>query len=426
MHRISFVMRRISFDMHRISFVMLLALLASCSRETDVLVPDYNAAVVLDGTDSIPQATGSGISGVYAVEEGAPLLGNPVVLKWSGTSLSIFSGKDAGLCVFEGGMRDSAFVFAGYWRKCVNLETGVMELGIAAAAGGRRLAQGLPPREGDIVVEGSYAPGEGQARKTLRLRYLRPLHAGTRDFFIIAHRGGGRNSDQLPASENTAELVRLAERFGANAVEIDVQLTKDGVPVIYHDEFLNLRLTQKTGLVGRIGDYTFAQIEAFVRLENGERIPSLRRMLSVILRRTGLRFVWLDSKPDMPIAIMRDVQRMYADSARLFGRDLRIVIGLPSEEKLEEFLRLPDYADAPAICELTPDDVRRCNALVWGPRWTLGTQNDAVAALQAEGRMAFVWTIDLAGYLQTFMTDGRFDGIVTNYPSLVAFYHYVR
>jgi glycerophosphoryl diester phosphodiesterase len=80
----------------------------------------------------------------------------------------------------------------------------------------------------------------------------------------------------------------------------------------------------------------------------------------------------------------------------------------------------------PVLCELALDDVRRTGAEIWAPRWTLGTQNDAVAQMHAEGRKAFVWTLDVQAYIQQFIREGDFDGILTNYPSLVAYYYYAQ
>ena len=53
-------------------------------------------------------------------------------------------------------------------------------------------------------------------------------------------------------------------------------------------------------------------------------------------------------------------------------------------------------------------------------------KNAEVEALQAEGRRAFVWTLDVSGYIRQFVRDGRFDGILTNYPSLVAYHYYAQ
>lgn len=50
----------------------------------------------------------------------------------------------------------------------------------------------------------------------------------------VGHRGAPYH-----ARENTLDSLRSALRLGADAVEIDVRLTKDGVPVLLHDETLD-------------------------------------------------------------------------------------------------------------------------------------------------------------------------------------------
>ena len=58
--------------------------------------------------------------------------------------------------------------------------------------------------------------------------------------FAIAHRGFGENlgGDHTQPIENTVAAVRLGFRSGASVVEIDVQLTRDGQVVAYHDDVL--------------------------------------------------------------------------------------------------------------------------------------------------------------------------------------------
>ena len=46
----------------------------------------------------------------------------------------------------------------------------------------------------------------------------------------VAHRG-----DPYRVRENTIDSLRSALQRGADAVEIDVRLTRDGVPVLLHD-----------------------------------------------------------------------------------------------------------------------------------------------------------------------------------------------
>lgn len=403
-----------------------LLLLLSCDNEVMVPVPDIDIAAELAGTTAITPAALRVLDGVYEVVDGQSLLGRLAVVRQTGSGVSIFTDRDAGYCVIECGVADSSLLFAGTWRKLTGVETGVVRMRLDEARGAKAALRGETPTDGSLILLGDFSNAAGSNARPLQLVYRRPLYKGPRPFLVIAHRAGGRNSDKLPASENSSELVRLAERFGANGVEIDIQLTKDGVPVVYHDDDLNLRLTQKSGLVGSVSEYTIAQLETFVRLKNGERIPTLRRMLATILRQTSLRFVWLDSKPGVPVQLLYDIQRAYRDSARVFGRDLTVVIGLPDSYRVNELLRIPGYEDATVLCELDPDAVRRTASEYWAPRWTLGTQNIAAAEMQAEGRVVLSWTLDHADYIQEFISSGQFDGLLSNYPALVAYYYYVQ
>lgn len=65
-----------------------------------------------------------------------------------------------------------------------------------------------------------------------------PAHTPTNDPLIIAHRGAS-----LIAPENTLAAFALAMESGANGIELDVRLSRDGVPVVIHDVTL-----RRTGL----------------------------------------------------------------------------------------------------------------------------------------------------------------------------------
>ncbi|MRG86496.1 glycerophosphodiester phosphodiesterase [Salinibacillus xinjiangensis] len=69
---------------------------------------------------------------------------------------------------------------------------------------------------------------------------------------IIAHRGASRY-----APENTMPAFQLANEMKANGIETDVQLTKDNIPVLIHDE--NVRRT--TNGTGFVQDYTLQELE---------------------------------------------------------------------------------------------------------------------------------------------------------------------
>lgn len=77
-------------------------------------------------------------------------------------------------------------------------------------------------------------------------------------FVVYAHRGA---SEYYP--ENTLSSFAAGIDMGADGIETDVQISKDGVLMIYHDDFMK----DKTGFEGRICDYTYEQLRA-ARVKN--------------------------------------------------------------------------------------------------------------------------------------------------------------
>lgn len=92
---------------------------------------------------------------------------------------------------------------------------------------------------------------------------------------IFAHRGA---SGYKP--ENTMESFRLAYELGADGIEFDVHLTKDGVPVIIHDE----KIDRTSSGTGYVKDFTFEELGAFdfcgeFKSEKKFAIPTLKMVL---------------------------------------------------------------------------------------------------------------------------------------------------
>ena len=79
----------------------------------------------------------------------------------------------------------------------------------------------------------------------------------------IAHRGGAQ---LMP--ENTLAAFRDALARGGDGIELDVQLTRDGVAVVHHDDRLMANVARKDGIWldepgPRIGDLTWDKLQAF-------------------------------------------------------------------------------------------------------------------------------------------------------------------
>lgn len=101
---------------------------------------------------------------------------------------------------------------------------------------------------------------------------------------IYAHRGASGY-----APENTLEAFELAAKMGADGVELDVQMTKDGEIVVAHDEGLS-RVSNGFGL---IHDMTLAQLKKLYFNKTHPEyaratIPTLREVYE-LLKPTGLR-----------------------------------------------------------------------------------------------------------------------------------------
>jgi glycerophosphodiester phosphodiesterase len=89
---------------------------------------------------------------------------------------------------------------------------------------------------------------------------------------VIGHRGLGKNAvtnKSLQLGENTVPSFIAAANLGANYVEFDVQLTKDHVPVIYHDF-----LVSETGLDAPVHTMTLEQF-LHINPERTENAPEL-------------------------------------------------------------------------------------------------------------------------------------------------------
>ncbi len=413
--------------------IILIVALAACRRDYNVVQPSTQWDV-FESAAKLPANVRPPMEGVYNFLEGASTFGADAAAKWSYTvngadtvyNLSFFCARDIAYFICEGRRLDSSILLNGYWRKMGNTQSGRVRLTVSAANGGAALLRGGFLVSDSLLVTGSFGFGDDVPNQPLRLQRVRSLFNG-RPMEIVVHRGGGQTADLLPASENSAEIIPMAASFGATGIEIDVRLTSDGVPVLYHDVDLSERLIQKNGLVGPIENYTYAQLNALVRLiRNGERIPTLREALETTVRRTPIRYVWLDTKFDAPLDQMHRLQLEFTQLAATLGRPIEITIGIPNQNILDRFMQLPDYKNIPSVCEMDPPYVEAANSMIWGPRWTLGLQNDKVEAIHAQGRRAFVWTLDIPENIRQFRTQGRFDGILSNYPSAVAYDYYTQ
>lgn len=98
---------------------------------------------------------------------------------------------------------------------------------------------------------------------------------------LYAHRGLHDNHSDAP--ENSMAAFRKAVEAGYG-IELDVQLTKDGVPVIFHD----FTLDRICGVAGRVDAYTYEELQRFTLLQSEEKIPKLEDFLAMVAGKVPL------------------------------------------------------------------------------------------------------------------------------------------
>ena len=90
-----------------------------------------------------------------------------------------------------------------------------------------------------------------------------------------AHRGLFDNETAAP--ENSLAAIRKAIAAGYG-IEFDVQLSKDDVPVVFHDASLK----RMCGVDGNVWEYTLEELQKLQLLNSNQTIPTLAEVLAVV------------------------------------------------------------------------------------------------------------------------------------------------
>lgn len=136
---------------------------------------------------------------------------------------------------------------------------------------------------------------------------------------IYAHRGASGY-----APENSLRAFELAADMGADGVELDVQLTKDGKLVVFHDETLG-RVTEGRGL---LSEHTYEELlhVPLVHTSGGtneDRIPLLSDVLALLYRRDLRVNIELKNSlnpyPGMEELCIRQVRQAHMEKCTLYS-----------------------------------------------------------------------------------------------------------
>lgn len=225
-------------------------------------------------------------------------------------------------------------------------------------------------------------------------------------FVNYAHRGASQY-----APENTMMAFDLGLSMGANGIETDIQLTKDGVAVLFHDD----TLARMTGKPGSVADYTYEELRWFW-VEKGilkDRIPTLKDFLDKY------------AEKDITFALelkKTGTHKIVADAVRSYGIAAKTVV---TSFKWEELLALRDYAPELTAGYLTRnvDDatlqkMRQAGVDELCPKADEITA-EKVVYWHESGFNVRAWGVSTPE-LMTRVYEAGVDGMTVNFPDLLA------
>lgn len=223
-------------------------------------------------------------------------------------------------------------------------------------------------------------------------------HGPDAAMLAVAHRGQWRE-----APENSLPAIEHAIEDGAEIIELDVQFTKDDVPVLMHDGTVD-RTTNGTG---EVGDLTYAQVQD-LRLREGlggadaavtdQHVPTLREALEQVRDRAMINVDKAGADPRV-MALLDEMDMV--DHGLFKGTD---------QDRAIAFLE--EYPEAHYVHVVTDsnyeDTLNWSGQLPVGYEVTFGTDDAAqaqpeyLAQLQENGR---IWINTMWGSLAAGNTD---------------------
>lgn len=229
---------------------------------------------------------------------------------------------------------------------------------------------------------------------------------------VFAHRGASHY-----APENTLPAFALAAAQGADGIELDVHLSKDGELVVIHDETLD-RTTDGTGLVR---DHTLAQLQALCADNHmpgfaDARIPTLREVLALV-RPTPL-LVNIELKTG--VLWYEGIEQKALDLVREMGMADRVIWSSFNHYSIETVRQLAPEAEtaylySDIICDVeryaAAHGVRGLHPGLWNVKMA-----DLLQRYLASGLAVRVWTVNDAADLRWLLEAGA--DVITNDPPL--------
>jgi glycerophosphoryl diester phosphodiesterase len=234
---------------------------------------------------------------------------------------------------------------------------------------------------------------------------------------IIAHRGASHD-----APENTLAAARLAWAQGADALECDVQLTRDERLAVFHDD--DTRRLSPAAPSRAVAQLTLAELQRYDigawknPRYRGEAAPALDELLALVPRGRRI-FIELKNGPESVPELVRCLARSTLSLAQVVVISFDFAAAAAAKRALgrSEVCWIVER-DARGVAPSLDDVVARVHAarldgIDFENEWPVDA---AVIARVHEARLkAYVWTVDDPARASELAAAGL-DGLTTNQP----------
>ncbi len=247
---------------------------------------------------------------------------------------------------------------------------------------------------------------------------------------IIGHRGAAAD-----APENTLASFKLAIEAGANGVEFDVRLARDGVPVIIHDETL-----QRTAHIQkRVADLSAAELQEvnvgswFSRSKKAttdkfaaERVPTLQQLFDLFASNDAL--LYLEMK-----CVSSERTQLAATCCRLITEHSsreRVIVesfdlaAIEAVKSIEPSIRTaalfePKFSNASSLLtgQRLVDLAKSAGADEIALHYKIASRR-LISKAQLNGLTVVVWTVDNPDWIERARALSV-DALITNDPAMM-------
>ncbi len=245
------------------------------------------------------------------------------------------------------------------------------------------------------------------------------LRAGNADLrtrpLVVAHRGWSWR-----APENTLAAYKLAIDAGADMAECDVMLSKDGVPVLMHDDTLK-RTTGVDKPVSALTTAELVELDAGAWKDKrfaGEKVPTLRQALA--LTQGKLRFIIEIKERDAALPVLKVIREsgVAPDDLIVFSFSREAVATIAKAEPLLPTSWLLDEVptDEAALREVFRQALRARTSAI-GLSYKKATAQ-VVRMAHERGFAVFTWTVNRESDMRRMIGLGV-DAVITDRPDVL-------